>query len=229
MGTKWFPGSRAEQLNMCRVWIAVMTEEVRTAWGIPAARFTELNALFAAAQAALQTATTETTRTPVATAACKTAFKVMEAKMRFFKNHYFLVPPLTDADLVSLGLKPPAGASSPIPAPDAEATGDIGYPDPHVIDILNLRPRQHHSTDPRSDYGFAIKMGIVGGTEHYHIDAPPPSDKGITLPFYMSTRRRRERFDLAGNSGKILCISIAWKNSKGEEGPYCPVMQIIIP
>jgi hypothetical protein len=45
----------------------------------------------------------------------------------------------------------------------------------------------------------------------------------------MFTRRKRERFDFAGNSGKTLCISLAYENSKGKEGPYCPVIMITIP
>jgi hypothetical protein len=69
----------------------------------------------------------------------------------------------------------------------------------------------------------------VGGTAPYHIDAPPPQDMGITLPFYKFTRHKRERFDFSGNSGKTLCVSLAYENGKGQEGPYCPVITVIIP
>jgi hypothetical protein len=50
-------------------------------------------------------ASSETGRTPVVTAQCGIAFKALTAKMRFFKNHYFLVPPLTEADLISLAYR----------------------------------------------------------------------------------------------------------------------------
>jgi hypothetical protein len=67
-------------------------------------------------------------------------------------------------------------------------------------------------------------MGIVGGTELYHIDAPPASDKGRTLPFHKFTRRKRERFDLSGNSGKTLCVSLAYENDRG--GKFSEVKMI---
>jgi hypothetical protein len=213
---------------MCLNWITYMTSERRTAWGIPAAQFTELGTLFDAARTVLQKAKDEAQRTPVVTAQCAEAFKALTDKMRFFKSHYFLIPPLSPEDYRALGLHEKAGGSD-IPPPDAQPTADIGYPDPGVIDILNIRPRQAHSTDPRSDWGIAIKMGIVGGTDPWHIDAPPPADKGITLPYYKFTHRKRERFDFSGNSGKTLCVSLAWENGKGYEGPYCTVMTTIIP
>ena len=60
------------------------------------------------AENALTTAQNETTRTPVATALCKTAFEILTAAMRDIKKRYFLSPPLGEADYVSLGLKPHA-------------------------------------------------------------------------------------------------------------------------
>jgi hypothetical protein len=79
---------------MCRSWISVMTVEVRTAWGIPAPQFTELGLLFAAAQELLQKASGGE-RTPVINEQCREAFGALTGKMRFFKGHFFLVPPWT--------------------------------------------------------------------------------------------------------------------------------------
>jgi hypothetical protein len=213
---------------MASNWITYMTSARRTAWGIPQERYNGLADLHDAAAAILQKAKDTNQRTPVVTALCQEAFKDLGKGQRFFKSHYFLIPPLTLEDFYALGFREGSDGSL-IPVPDGQPTADFGYPDPHVIDILNIRPRQAHSTDPRSDYGVAIKLGIVGGTDPYHIDAAPAADKGITLPFYKFTRRRRERFDFTGNSGKLLCVSLAYENGKGEEGPYCPVMQVIIP
>jgi hypothetical protein len=157
------------------------------------------------------------------------AFKALVAKMRFLKNHYYLIPPLTDPDLVSLGLKPDDTIRTEIPRPDGQVTADVGYPAAHMIELSNFRTLGAPSSDPRSDYGVGIKIGIVGGTDPYHIDAPPPSGKGDLLPFYLFTRRRRERLDLSGNSGKTLCISMARENAKGQSGPFCPIITVIIP
>ena len=226
--TDWYPTSRDARIAMATNWVAYITAARRTSWCVPQDQFNALADLRDAAAEVLGKARDDTQRTPVVTARCRAVFKALEAKMRFFKSHYFLMPPLTADDIYALGLHEKTEGSD-IPRPDAQPTADIGYPDPHVIDIFNLRPRQAHSTDPRSDYGFAIRLGIVGCTEPYHIDAPPASDMGIKLPFYTFTRRRRERFDLAGNSGKTLCISVAYKNHKGKAGPYCPVKIVTIP
>jgi hypothetical protein len=118
--------------------------------------------------------------------------------MRYLKNHFFLVPPLSETDLVSLGLKPENTDHAAIPAPNGQVTADLGYPAAHMIELSNFRTLGTPSSDPRSDYGLGIKIGIVGGTAPYHIDAPPASDEGHLLPFYLFTRRRRERLDLSG-------------------------------
>jgi hypothetical protein len=214
---------------MAQNWMEVLTPAKLTAWGIPTEEYNEFGTLVFTARDALQKAQSETERTPVVTAQCNAAFKALTDKMRFFKSHYFLVPPLTEADLVSLGIKPADTIRTPIPPPNGQVTADIGYPAAHRIELTNFRSLGAPSTDPRSDDGVNIKIGIVDGTDPYRIDAPPPPDKGELLPFSLSTHRRRERFDLSGNSGKTLCVSLCRKNAKGNPGPFCPVITSIIP
>jgi hypothetical protein len=76
----------------------------KSAWNIPGAEVTELAVLTGAADAALTAAKNETVRTPAATAQCRETFKKMEDKMRDIKKRYFHVPPLTEPDLINLGL-----------------------------------------------------------------------------------------------------------------------------
>ncbi|MDR2515756.1 MAG: hypothetical protein LBC88_00050, partial [Spirochaetaceae bacterium] len=102
----WLPGTREGQLAMVKDWISVV-EGKAAAWLVPAAALTGLGGFKEEAETALDTARNETTRTPVATARCREAFEALAAGMRDFKRRYFLEPPLSDADLVSLGLKPP--------------------------------------------------------------------------------------------------------------------------
>jgi hypothetical protein len=78
---------------MARDWISVLGTKAAD-WGVPAAAVQAL--------AALTDAVTETSRTPVATARCRAAFEAMTDKMRDVKRRYFLMPPLTEAGLVSL-------------------------------------------------------------------------------------------------------------------------------
>jgi hypothetical protein len=102
------------------------------AWGIPDRALTELAD---AAEAALTTAKNETTRTPVATAACKTAFKALKEAMRDLKKRYFFVPPLTEADLIGLGLKLPDPVHTPSGDPKAHAAAEIFLAGRHELGI----------------------------------------------------------------------------------------------
>jgi hypothetical protein len=111
--------------------------------------------------------------------------------MRFIKKHYFLSPPRTDADLISLGLKPVDTIRSPIPPSDAEVIASIGL------------------------------VGVP-----YAIDADPAHDG--KLPFARTTRRR-ERFNLEGNSGKTAWFSLAYRNGKNQVGSFCPPFSAVIP
>jgi hypothetical protein len=223
----WLPEDRTGQLAMARNWLGVLFPDKGEAWGVPLSQYTALLNLVTAASKALDKAMSETERTPVVTAQCAAAFAELKEKMRFFKKHYFLEPPLTDADLVSLGLKPADTVRTEIPKPDAEPAADIGFPDFHLISIFNIRPRASHSTDPRSDHGVNIHVGIVDGPEPYYIPAPP--EKGSSLPYSKFTRRHRERFDFEGCSGKTICISLAYENAKGGTGPFSPVISANIP
>jgi hypothetical protein len=73
----WLPNPRTEQLAMARNWIAKLTAEKRTAWGIPQDEFIELGTLFAAAQEALTRAQDDAQRTPVVNALCNSTFAAL--------------------------------------------------------------------------------------------------------------------------------------------------------
>jgi hypothetical protein len=68
------------------------------------------------------------------------------------------------------------------------------------------------------------------------VQTPPPrhghaagAGTGGKLPFAKTTRRRRERFDLEGNSGKTAWFSLAYRNEKNQAGPFCPPFSAVIP
>jgi hypothetical protein len=91
---------------MCLSWILYLTAARRTAWGVPEAEFTELSGLYSAAQALLQKARNDAERAHVITVECQEAFKALEAKMRFFRDRYFKLPPLSEGDWAALGFRP---------------------------------------------------------------------------------------------------------------------------
>jgi hypothetical protein len=223
--TDWLPGSRADQLTVASNWITDLTSARRTAWGIPQDQYNGLAELHGAAEAVLRKAHDDTQRTPVVTVQCKAAFDILEIKLRFFKKHYLLVPPLAGGDLAAMGLAP-GGGRSDIPPPRAEAEADLAFPDYHLIDVLNIRPRGE-AGDLRSYWGVNIHIGIVGGPSPYGIAAPPAG--GRDLPYAKFTRRRRERFDFDGCSGKTVYICLVYENAKGQQGPFGPILSAVIP
>ena len=197
----WVPKPRTEVLATYREWTLYISQTLRAAWGIPDAEFTELRTLFTTADTCLQKAQDESERTHVITAECEEAFKTLIAKMRFFRDRYFKIPPLTEGDWAALGLRQKAPHPTLVPDPDGVPAASLSYPGgPHAITV-HLGPMPGtQELDPASDYGYAIYVGIMppGGVtleqaasdKHYLMK--PPAD-GKCLTHLHLTRRRKEK------------------------------------
>ena len=202
-------------------------------WGVPTIVIDELEELAQGADAALTAAKNEATRTPVATARCKTAFDALIAKMRDTKKRYFLTPPLVDADYVALGLKPHDTKPTPVPAPTAQVEADITFPGIHLVELKNIRAVAGIAPDSRSDYGVRIYYGFTGpATERrkFRVNEPPKS--GNDLPDSVFTRRKKEFFDFDGESGNTVYFCLKYENAKGGksgEGPFGPMLKAVVP
>jgi hypothetical protein len=213
---------------MARDWLVVMTANFQ-AWGIPAGVLSDFQALINGANNALTTALNETTRTPVANALCKEAFDALTACMRDIKRRYFLCPPLTEADLISLGLKP-RSPGSPIPEPESQAEAQITFPGIHLVELSHIGPIGGFSGDLRSYYGTRIFFGFAGvSASPYDFRLSTPPIRGNQLPYSAFTRRQRHRFDWDGESGNTVYICLHYENETGKPGPFGPIMQAIIP
>jgi hypothetical protein len=233
--SNWLPGRRENQLAMAKNWLAVLATQA-SVWNVPSTEVSELQTLTAAADAAL-TAAQSSERTAVVTANCKAAFDALVAKMRFVKSRYFLSPPLTDADIISLELKPKDTTHTPVPPPTAQAEADITRPGVHLLE-LHLRPISGSPPDPhRSDYGYRVYYGVLPpggasvevatGTKRELLKVPV---SGEELPHSKFTRRKKELFDFAQeDSGKTVYFCIRYENSKGEPGPWGPIFSSVIP
>ena len=234
----WLPGSRTDILAMCRKWLAYLIEALRIALGIPAAEFIELGNLFNKAETLLIKAQDEAERTHVITVECQTAFKDLSAKMRFFRDRYFKVPPLTEGDWAALGFKAKDAHPTPTPPPDGVPAVSLSYPGgPHAITI-HLGPMAGtQELALESDYGYAIYVGVMppGGatleqaaSDKHYLMKPPLDGKG--LMHYRFTRRRREKlvFD-AAESGMLVYVCCRYENQKGEVGQWGPVASAVIP
>jgi hypothetical protein len=223
---------------MCRNWISYITEELRKAWGIPEAEFSELVDRYSLAQTYLLKAQDEAERTHVITVECQGAFKNLTAKMRFMRDRFFKIPPLSEADWAALGFKQKDTNPTPVPDPEGVPAASLSYPGgPHAMNV-HLGPMAGtQELNPESDYGYAIYMGIMppGGatleeaaSDKHYLMKVPADGKG--LQHLRFTRRRKEKivFD-AEDAGKTVYVCCRYENQKGDEGQWGPVVSSIIP
>jgi hypothetical protein len=173
MHRDWLPSPRSEQLAMAKNWSGILTAKAAS-WNVPTAELAQLDSLSATAETILNKAQSSE-RTSVITAQCKAAFDALAEKMRFLKSHYFLEPPLTDSDLISLELKPRDTTHTPIPPPTEQAEADILRPGVHLLE-LTLRIIGGGSL--RSGGGFRVYWGVMphGGAD---LPAAAPSSRGL--------------------------------------------------
>jgi hypothetical protein len=223
-----------EQLAMAKIWHAVLSIK-GAQWGVTNAEIDEMADFTENAEKALAKAMS-VERTVVITAKCREAFNALIAFMRGLKNRKFFSPPLTDADFVSLGLKPKDTTQTPVPEPVGQAEADVTYPGPHLLK-LHIKPLEGTRRDPLFHYGCRIYYGVMphggatlkqaAGANHYLMAAPV---QGEDLPRSTLTRRKKETMVFsASDSGKTAYFCIRYENSKGDSGPWGPVFSAVIP
>lgn len=234
--TDWMPTNRIGQLERAKNWNAILAVK-GAGWGIPAGDMGELKTLTDRAQTLLDTAMSAD-RTATITAQCNEAFDLLKAKMRFIKERYFHTPPLTNDDLVSLGLKPKDTVRTPIGRPDIQVQIIISIPGPHILD-LHLRPAEGMtSADPRSLYRYLIRWGIMPQGGPSSLDQTGSDPRLLTkvpsrpedFPLVFSTKRRTHPLEFnLDDSGKTLFATAAFQNPGGIDGPYCSIVSQLIP
>jgi hypothetical protein len=204
---------------MAADWLSVCIGK-KTAWNIPDAAMEELITLSKAAEAALETAKNETSRTPVATAQCKEAFDALIAFMRDFKRRYFLSPPLLDSDYISLGLKP----RDPIPTPSGPPTAQVTV-ETYLVGRHELGVRIIYvvgsPTDP-ANKGYRIWYSVVAPGE-----TPPANPDDLRKSFFTKRKKDVIEFDF-GDSGKTAYFGVQIEN-EGKKGPWGPLVSALIP
>jgi hypothetical protein len=216
----WLPHSRTEQLAMAKTWMDRIAVK-KTDWNIPEAALLELGTLYAVARTALTTAQEETTRTPVATAQCKTAFDALIAFMRDMKKRYFLDPPLEDADYISLGLKPADHHPTPSGSPTAQTTLETYLVGRHELGIKIIYVTGN--PDDPANKGYRIWYSVVAPGE-----TPPATPDDLRKSFYTKRKKDVIEFDF-GDSGKTAYFAVQVEN-EGKKGPWGgPLVSALIP
>ncbi|MDR1215131.1 MAG: hypothetical protein LBK25_00455 [Treponema sp.] len=215
----WLSTTRTGQLAMAVAWLNMLAERA-VEWNIPANIQTELAALTAAAKSALEQSQNETTRTPVATAQCRTAFAALAAKMRDIKRRYFYVPPLSEVDLVSLGLKPHDSTPSPSGKPTAQVTIGTFLAGRHELGVKIAYVTG--SPADRANKGYRVWYRVVEAGE-----TPPANPEELGKSFYTKHKKEVIEFDF-GDSGKMVYFAAQVEN-EGKKGPWGPLVSALIP
>jgi hypothetical protein len=215
----WMPTSRAARLNMAKNWCVVINEHLEL-WRVPPDLYTRL--CDAVAVAATENAVPTGERNKVSNSRLRMAFREMMSAMRDIKKRCFYVPPLTNANLLSLGLKPRDTTPTPVKDP-------VGLVSPSVIyvsqGVLELRFSHASSIpfDELANYGYRVYYGVYA-----HNDTPPKY--GYDLRESRFTRRKKMRFVFElEDSTKMAYFSVRYENSKGKAGAWGQMVSAVIP
>jgi hypothetical protein len=159
-------------------------------------------------------------RTATITAQCQATFKAMTEAMKDFKRRFFLCPPLDDASLISLGLKPRDSTPTPSGNPAAQVTVETYLVGRHELGVKIVYVTGN--PDDRANKGFRIWYSLTAPGE-----APPASPDDLRKSFY--TRRKKDliEFDF-GDSGKTAHFAVQVEND-GKKGPWGPMVSAIVP
>ncbi|GHU48303.1 hypothetical protein FACS1894200_05080 [Spirochaetia bacterium] len=215
----WLPTTREGQLAMAKNWLAVLAIKL-VDWGIPQSVRDDFVLLVSAAESALSLIKDESTCTSVTTARCNTAFDAMAAAMRNIKRRYFFVPPLADADLVSLGLKIPDDTHTPSGTPTAQVTLETNLIGRHELGLKIV----YVTGDPNdtANKGYRIWYSVVA-----HGEAAPATPDDLHKSFFTKRRKAMITFEF-DESGKTAWFAVQVEND-GEKGQWGPMVQALIP
>jgi hypothetical protein len=232
----WLPGSRADQIEMAKNWINILTASPEE-WNFPPAELTRLTQAEAAAEASLDVVMSAE-RTAALTAKCNEDFDAMKAVMRDIKDRYFKTPPMDNAALVAFGLKPKDGIRTPVRRPDIQTDIRVSSPGVHQL-TLHFSPQAWAvSADPRSLKTYRTRGGIMLPTGPASPEEAAADPRLLTkvparpedLPVIIDENRKTHLLNLrVDDTGKTFYYAGCYLNGIHEEGPYCPIQSRLIP
>ena len=230
----WLPGSRTEQLAMAKTWIKVFSVKGES-WGITESMQMDLNNKIIRAQESLDAAIASE-RTVSMNQRIRTDFGEMTTAMRDIKRRHLFMPPLTEEDWVSLGLKLPDAVKTEIPVPTSVASGKCLLTVAHHLTV-EWEIIQASVNDPRADNKVRIYYSVVvadtaeqssmTGKQYYLTSAPHTPEQ---LKEEASTRRKKHIVSFPYEDS----VNTAWfclrvENDKGQVGPWGKMFSAVIP
>ncbi|MDR3234395.1 MAG: hypothetical protein LBT46_12170 [Planctomycetaceae bacterium] len=197
---------------------------------IPGTATSELNDAYSLWETAY--AAVKMPHTSVETLAKNEAREAGEKVIRSFVNQYLRFPPVTDEDRLAMDIPNRDTSHTPVPPPTSQAEADILFPGIHLIE-LKIKPYSElaHNAASKSDHGVRVYFGVVGdatAADKFRLAAPPAS--GDDLPHSVFTRKQKYQFDFPEEDrGKTVYFCLRYENSKGESGPWGPILRANIP
>ena len=168
--------------------------------------------------------------TPVETETKNNAKKASKQVIRPFVNQYLRFPPVADEDRTAMGIPNHDTIPTSITAPENQVEADVTFPGIHLVELRKIRPVSGTAPDTRSDYGIRIYYGFTEpASEKFPFRLNAAVKTGRVLPYSVFTRRKKEWFDFDGESGNTAYFCLRYENSKGEAGPFGPVLSAVIP
>jgi hypothetical protein len=224
----WIPVKRIDQLAMGKAWLFQIGKRGAN-WGIPQAETGELGSLIAQAEAILIQASSDE-RSPIVTTECNRIFGALITKMQYIKERYFRSPPLTGEDYTALLLRSRTRSSVPLARPDAIPDLVVSFPGRGQLRVSNRGPLNGRSSaDPSVDEKLCIAFGFIGeGNTGMFIKLSQVPINGSELPNRLITKRKHHQLDLDFCQGMQTYLSGCYMNSKNEEGPWSPLINITI-
>jgi hypothetical protein len=141
--------------------------------------------------------------------------------MRFFRDRYFKMPPLTKEDWAALGFREKDEHHTPAGEPTAQVRAETFLRGPGELGFRIV----YVSGDPqdRANSGYRVWYDVVAPGE-----APPAKPEDLRKSFF--TRRKRDfiTFDY-GDAGKTAYIAVQIENGSGKQGKFGPMVQAVIP
>jgi len=200
----------------------------KTSWShIPAQVISKLSALLDDLEVCADVAAAQ--RTPAHTLARNNAQAAATKALRALVNQYLRFDPVTDVDLVEMGIPVRDTIHTTVPPPRIPVEGVLAFPAAGLVEMRDIRG-VGTPLDKRADHGVRIYYGIIG--------TPSESDKfritdrpltGDDLPHSVFTRRKNHRFNFAGESGKEVFFCMRYENMKGDVGPWGTIISAFIP
>ncbi|MDR2065314.1 MAG: hypothetical protein LBP85_06375 [Prevotellaceae bacterium] len=132
-------------------------------------------------------------------------------------------PLVTDDDLNSMGLPlHSSGGRTPSPVPDSNPDADIDTSQIRRIKIHFYEDTgAHKKAKPAGVHGAEVRWQVFDTQQEVHIDdlinSSFDTNSPLTIDFNDSQR------------GKFFYFALRWENTRGEKGPFGPILNAIIP